>query len=424
MTNNPAVKGLRCLKCGREYPMGEHFGGCSACRTETNISNLAVEYDYEMLKKNINRQTFDNRDMSLWRYRELLPVVAESAVTMGEGMTPLVPCSRLAAQFGIDELYVKDEARNPTCSFKDRLCSVAVSRAREIAAPVITTSSTGNHGMAAAAYAARAGIPSVIFTMEHVSLSMKALMQSYGSKVIACHSSSDRWLLMAECIRHYGWYPVSTYTNPVSGSNYYGIEGYKTIAYEVAEALSWEVPDVFVMPVAFADGLAGVWKGFKELQILGLTDKLPRMVAAEAYGSLSIALKEGLDYAPEVAVSPSLAVSIAVNVSTYQGLKALWESNGSSIVFSDEEVLAMQQKLAAEEGLYSELSSVSSLVGAYRLRQSGEIKQNERVVCLLTASGIKDNSKSRAHLRPVPVINVDIAELREALKDSYGFPLG
>lgn len=423
MAKNSAIKGLRCLKCGQSYPLGEYFEGCSACRTDTHVSNLTIVYDYDMLKKKLSRQTFTNHGMNLWRYKELLPIDANNAVTLGEGMTPLISCTRLALQLGIDKIYMKDESRNPTCSFKDRLCSVAISRAKEIGAPMITASSTGNHGMAAAAYAARAGIPCVIFTLENVSQAMKVLMQSYGAKVVACRNPRDRWTLMSECTRRYGWYPVSNYTYPPTGSNYYGIEGYKTIAYEVAESLGWEAPDVFVMPVAFADGLAGIWKGFKELEILGLIDRLPRLVAVEAFGSLSTALKKELDYTPEVPMTPSVAVSIAVNISTYQGLQALKESKGTSVTFTDDEALVMQQKLAAEEGIYTELSSVASLVGAQKLRQTGEIRQDERVVCLLTATGLKDTGPTQSCTRPIPVVSADIAELREALKSSYGLHL-
>lgn len=423
MAQNPAIKGLRCLKCGQSYPLGEYFEGCSACRTDTTISNLTVVYDYAMLKGKLNRETFANRRMDLWRYQELLPVDPDNAVTLGEGMTPLIPCSRLADQLGIDELYVKDESRNPTWSFKDRLCSVAVSRAREIGAPKITISSTGNHGAATAAYAARAGIPSVIFTLESVPQTMKVLMQSYGAKVVACRTLRDRWVLMTECIRRYGWYPTGTYTYPPTGSNYYGIEGYKTIAYEVVEALAWEVPDVFVLPVAYADGLAGIWKGFKEFKTLGLTDRLPRMVAVEAFGSLGNALKKGLDYAPEVPMGPSVAFSIAVNISTYQGLQALVESKGTSVTITDDEVLAMQQKLGAAEGIYAEQSSVASLVGAAKLRKMGEIQRDERVVCLLTASGLKDTGTTASRLPAVPVVSADMSELEQALKSSYRFSL-
>src|SRR5919106_5105006 len=225
----------------------------------------------------------------LWRYRATLPVTAEP-VTLGEGATPLVHLDRLGRRLGLSKLYAKDESRNPTWSYKDRLCSVAVTHAVAAGARVVTISSTGNHGASTAAYAARAGLPCVIFTLDSVPDTMKTLMQAYGAAVVACPTSESRWALMRQGVERLGRYRTSGFIAPPVGSNPGGVEGYKTLAYEVAEDLGWTAPDVVVVPSSYGDGLAGIWKGWTELRALGLVGHAPRMIAAEPFGPLAHAL--------------------------------------------------------------------------------------------------------------------------------------
>lgn len=420
---NPAVKGLRCLKCNKIYPAGQYFEGCPSCRTEKSVSNLTVVYDYAEIKRTMKKEMLSSRSRNLWRYWELLPVPPSHAVTLSEGMTPLSICNNLGEELGLSKLYIKDESRNPTWSFKDRLCSVAVSHAKTISAPAITAYSTGNHGAAAAAYAAKAGLPCIIFTLKSVPKTMKTLMLSYGAKVITCNTFEERWLLIKECVNHLGWYPVTGFTNPPAGSNYYGIEGYKTIAYEIAEDFCWEVPEIIVLPVCYADGLNGIWKGFKEFKELGFIDRLPKLVAVEPFGPLTNALEKGLDYVEEVPKSFTLAFSIAANISTFQGLQALKESNGTALTVSDQEIMEMQHKLAGLEGVYSEMSAVTSLVGAAKIRESGFARGDDRIVCLLTSTGLKDPESTFPHAPEIPVVNADLKELTAALNRYYGFNL-
>lgn len=423
MAPNKDVKGLRCLKCDQTYPLGQYFEGCPSCRTEKSVSNLTVEYDYSAIKEKLNKGVFSSRCESLWRYWDLLPVDPDNAVTLGEGMTPLIECDRLGKELNISALFLKDESRNPTWSFKDRLCSVAVTHAKEINAPAVTISSTGNHGASTAAYAARAGLPCIVFTVESVPKTMKTLMQSYGAKVVACKTYSDRWTLMHECIKRFGWYPTSSYVSPPVGSNYFGIEGYKSIAYEIIESLSWEIPDVVVIPAAYGDGLTGIWKGFKEFKELGFINRLPKLVAVEPFGPLANALNKGINYVEEVPVFASVAFSIGANISTYQGLQALKESQGTAVTVQDDEIIKMQQQLGSTEGMYAEMSSVASLVGACKLRKSNWIEPDDKVVCFLTSTGLKDPATTAAHMPEVPFVNADIIELKGALKKYYNFPL-
>src|SRR5207249_2244807 len=191
--------------------------------------------------------------------------------------------------------------------------------------------------------AARAGVPCVIFTLASVPETMKTLMQAYGAAVVACPTSESRWELMRQGIERFGWYPTSGFVTPPVGSNPWGVEGYKTIAYEVAEDLGWTAPDVVVVPSAYSDGLYGIWKGWTELQALGLVKHAPRMIAAEPFGPLAHALERGLP-APEPvdAPAPSVAFSIASRYGTWQGLAALRESGGAGVRLTDEGVLEAQ----------------------------------------------------------------------------------
>jgi threonine synthase len=287
------------------------FAGCPRCRAQGVAVNLTVEYDLAPLA-GVTPATFAPGAGGMWRFRDLLPLRSARPVTLGEGGTPLVHLERLGARLGLPRLYAKDESRNPTWSYKDRLCATAVSHAVAIGARVITISSTGNHGASTAAYAARAGLPCVIFTMTSVPDTMKTLMQAYGAAVVACPTAEARWELMRQGVERLGWYPTSGFVMPPVGSNPWGIEGYKTIAYEVAESLEWTAPDVVVVPSAYSDGLYGIWKGWTELHQLGLVKSPPRMIAAEPFGPLAAALERGLDAPEPVQVpGPSIAFSIA-----------------------------------------------------------------------------------------------------------------
>ena len=241
------VLGLQCLRCRELFPPELRFAGCPRCGEAGIAVNLTVKLDLTGLAGLPSGQLHDpDAPRGLWRFRRLMPVSGEHPVTLGEGATPLVHLERLGRRLGLHRLYAKDESRNPTWSYKDRLCSVAVTHAVEAGARVVTISSTGNHGASTAAYAARAGLACVIFTLASVPDTMKTLMQAYGAAVVACPTSESRWALMRESVERLGWYPTSGFVLPPIGSNPYGIEGYKTIAYEVAEDLGWRAPDRLV----------------------------------------------------------------------------------------------------------------------------------------------------------------------------------
>ena len=422
MTTRARVVGLTCLRCHAVFEEGYRFTGCPACRAQGAAVNLSVKLDLSPLQ-GITPERFPITPRGLWRFSALLPVVASQPVSLGEGATPLIHLERLGRRLGLPRLYAKDESQNPTWSYKDRLCSVAVTHAVETGARVITIASTGNHGASTAAYAARAGLPCVIFTLASVPDTMKTLMQAYGAAVVACPTPESRWALMRQGVERFGWYPTGGFVLPPIGSNPYGIEGYKTIAYEVAEELDWTAPDVVVVPSAYSDGLFGIWRGWTELHALGLVKTLPRMIAAEPFGPLAHALERNLDVPERVQSNSSVAFSIASPYGTYQGLTALKDSHGAGVRITDEGIFEAQRALAREEGIFAEPSSIAALSAVMQLASQRTLDPEQTIVVVITSTGLKDPGASRAWLPPVPATPEDFDGLLAVLRDSYGLSL-
>jgi len=414
------LTGFKCLRCGREYPPGKMFRGCPQC-AGVKRSNLTLTYDYAAIRQAFTPKVLSQRPPTMWRYREFLPPKEENIVTLGEGMTPLVHCQTLGKELGLHRLYVKNEAINPTWSYKDRLASSAISMAAGFGVRVATVASSGNHGAATAAYAARAGLDSVIFTVQEFPLTMRTLMLAHGARVIAAPRPRDRWKLVEAALDAYDWYPMGNFTDPPIGSNPYGVDGYKTIAFEICEQLGWKAPDKVVMPVGHGDGFYGTWKGFEEFYQLGLVEQRPQMLAAEVFGPLKAALAQGLDYVPAVPSGPTVSFSVGVDQSTYAGLKVLLDSGGMAEIASDEQVMDMQLQLGAAEGIYAETASVLTLAVVKKLVQAGRIGADETVVAVVTSSGLKDPGATQQYLPSIPVVEPNLEALKAALAASYGY---
>lgn len=414
------VLGLACIRCGTRYPADHHAEDCDVCRPATR-SNLAVVYD-ETLRAPREKPSAD-AGHGLWRYGDLLPVDQLEGVTLGEGGSPLHALTRVGAQLGLSALYGKDETRNPTWSFKDRLACMAVSTARKMGAKVIVSSSSGNAGAAAAAYAAKAGLRCVIFTFKGTSGPMLTQMRAYGATVIACEHKDDRWKLMEHAVRNYGWFPTSPFFGPVVGSNPYGIEGYKTLAYEIVEQLGWQVPDWCVLPVCYGDALLGMWRGFEDMMAFGWIDRMPRMVAAETYGSIGAALAAGVDTPPDVRPNhQSIAVSINATRGTFQALDIVRKSDGAAVTADNDALIRWQGQLSRDEGLFVEASTAAGLAAVEQLARSGRIEKHHRVVSLLTASGLKDPATAAAAQGDMIQLPAGIGEAIAALKAADIFP--
>jgi threonine synthase len=416
------LTGLKCLRCGTEYPIQRMSRGCPECRGD-NRSNVACTYDYAGIERVFSKDLLSQRAPTMWRYREFLPPEEENIVSLGEGMTPLVKCTSLGTRLGLKNLYVKDESRNPTWSFKDRLASSSVSMALQFGANVITASSSGNHGAATAAYAARAGLDSVIFTVQAFPMTMRTLMQAYGAKVVAAPTPRDRWRLQQAGEEEFGWYSNHDIVYPAVGYDPYGQDAYKTIAFEICEQLGWRAPDKMVVPVGAGGSFFGSWLGFGQFSDLGFVEGKPQMIAAEVFGPLKNALSNGLDHVEVVPGGSTVAFSVGGDVSTYQALKVLLDSGGIAETASDDEIMDMQLELASSEGIYGEASGVLTLAVIKKLREMGKIDEDEVVVALVTSGGLKDPATTQRYLPEIPVVEPDLDALRKGLAEAYGYLL-
>lgn len=286
------VAGYACIRCHASFPpdLTIDSRGCPHCLGEAP-ANLQVVYravgSSPANHDGMNRRTAP----SLWRYADKLPCPETHAVSLGEGLTPLLPAETLGKQLGVPGLLIKDEGANPTWSHKDRFSTVAVSMARLKGARVVATASSGNAGASLAAYAARAGLKCVVVTFAGTAGAMLAQIRKYGATVVPLADKTHRWPFLASGVQRFGWFATSPFYAPVVGSHPDGIEGYKTLAYEIVEQMQGDVPDWCVLPVCYGDALAGLWEGFKGLFNRGEIERLPKLAAAEVHGSLARALR-------------------------------------------------------------------------------------------------------------------------------------
>ncbi|GCE31415.1 threonine synthase [Dictyobacter alpinus] len=374
---------LECPRCHAIYNADEQAHLCSCG------SPLLVRYDLAAVKQYLNKEMLQRREPSLWRYHELLPVRSpEHVVTLGEGMTPLLPLQRLGPSLQLD-LYVKDEGVIPTGSFKARGAAVGVSRAKELGVEVLAMPTNGNAGGAWATYAARAGLDAFVVMPEGAPLITRNECAISGAHLYLVNGLiSDAGAIVGRAVKSHGWYDASTLKEP------YRIEGKKTMGYEIAEQFQWEVPDVIIYPTGGGVGIIGIYKALQELQQLGwIGERLPRLVAVQSTGCAPIvkAWQEG--QAVSEFWKDSSTIAFGINVPKALGdflvLDAVRSTDGYALAVDDNDLLQAQADLASQEGLFVCPEGAATLVAARQLRASGWIKPSERVVLLNTGSGIK-----------------------------------
>ncbi|WP_207631269.1 MULTISPECIES: pyridoxal-phosphate dependent enzyme [unclassified Actinopolyspora] len=390
---HPRLRGLRCVRCGERSSLRSDTEGCRRCRADGVPAALLAEHELSGTDGGLLAERWSRRRDGMWAYRELLPVPGERAVTLREGATPLVA---LPAPAGgeLPEVLVKDERRNPTGSFKDRFYSAAVSWAAWQGARTVALASSGNAAVSAAAYSAAAGLDCVAVATPDIGEVWRGLVELHGGRMVYAADAAERWDVLRREADERGW-SVLTNTSAVPVSSLWaGVEGYKTLAYEIVEELG-AAPDAVSFPVSRGDGFAGMWAGFRELFELGLIGALPRMIAAERYPSLTTALREDLELPPEQPVDPaSLASSIGNPQATVMSLRVLRESGGTAVACSEEELRAATRTLA-RSGLAAERSSAASLAAVERLCRSGKLSRRDRVVQVLTSHAAHQPSTLR-----------------------------
>ena len=407
--------GLRCLSCDDSFPLDPKlFVGCTSCMSEQFQAPLDVTYDYP---ESAGGLLPDVPSPNLARYAPLLPPLVEG-LSLQEGGTPLARVPELASWVGMEgELYIKDESRNPTWSHKDRFAYLALCGAVEVKSQAVVVSSTGNHGAATAAYAAKAGLPCIVLASPQIPDAVRSFLLAYGAAVVIFPRRAA-WSIIGEGAHTGRWYPASTFTPTPTGAPY-GVEGYKTIAYEIWLQLDRRVPSMVFVPTGYGELLYGIWKGFRELRLLGLTDSAPRMVACEpaSLGPLREALSQGKPIAT-VSSRPTVAYAIAATVNGYRAVVAIEESDGLAVPVSDEQMREAQKQMG-RVGLWAEASAAASLAGLQVVTSQGEQVAGP-VVCIGTSSGFKDLSVGQEEL---PEADGSWDDLEEALMRYYGMVL-
>jgi threonine synthase len=378
------VTGLRCRECARPYP-AEALHVCDYC-----FGPLEVVYDYDRLRATLTRAQIEAGPQTIWRYAPLLPVSDPAPIDLGAGFTPLVRADRLAAELGLGELWIKNDTANPTGSFKDRVVSVALTKARQLGFKVAACASTGNLANSVAAHAARAGMVSVVFIPRDLEVAKVVTTAVYGGHLVAVDGTYDD--VNRLCAELASEHPSWAFVN-VNVRTYYA-EGSKTLAFEVAEQLGWTAPDHVVVPVASGSQLTKVARGFAELHQVGLLDDEPhvRVSGAQAAGCAPVAtaFADGADAIRPVKPN-TIAKSLAIGnpADGWYALQAVRSSGGELRAVTDDEILDGIRLLARCEGIFAETAGGVTIATLAKLAAEGVVRRDERVVAYVTGHGLK-----------------------------------
>jgi threonine synthase len=395
----PFVEGLKCRECARTYP-AEALHVCEFC-----FGPLEVDYDYEAIAASVSRERIAAGPQTIWRYADLLPADGNAPVDLGAGFTPLVRADRLAAELGLGELWIKNDTVNPTGSFKDRVVSVALTKARELGFKVAACASTGNLANSVAAHAARAGMKSVVFIPHDLEAGKVVTTAVYGGQLIAVEGNYDD--VNRLCAELTSEHPTWAFVN-VNVRTYYA-EGSKTLAFEVAEQLGWQAPDHVVVPIASGSQLVKIGKGFRELHKVGLLDDEPtvRISGAQAAGCspVATAFAEGVDHVRPVKPS-TIAKSLAIGnpADGWYALDTVRSSGGAVASVTDDEIVAGIRLLAQTEGIFAETAGGVTIATLAKLAEQGVVRRDERVVAYVTGHGLKTIEAVSPHVGPTATI--------------------
>ena len=404
------VKCAKCVKCGKEYPATPDVTTCECGGI------LDIVYDYDYIKSRLTKEKLAARkDLTMWRYRELLPIEEETENTpLRVGNTPLYEEPRLAEMLGLGHLYVKDDGLNPTSSLKDRASAMAVAKAKEAGKDIIACSSTGNAASSLAGNAAAAGMKTYIFVPSRAPKGKVAQLLTFGATVVSVQGNyEETFELSSKAIDRWGWYNRNAAVNP------YLSEGKKTVSLEICEQLQWKAPDYIAVAVGDGCTIGGVWKGLKDLYAIGFIDKLPRLISCQAEGCcpLNRAIEEKAPWHPmeENTLADSIAVGVPRNPD--KALQAIEESHGLVVNVSDAEIMAAQKLLGSVCGLFGEPAGVTGTAGVRKLCEMGVLGKDDTVVTMISGNGLKDVENAiKAAGAPISCPN-DMESLLRAFAD-------
>ena len=410
---NKYIRGYRCTVCGEFFETKEAMMTCPHCG-EKGI--LDVEYDYDALKQVLTKDYFkNNRDYSMWRYFPLMGIEEENIHKMLRiGWTPLVKSYNLSKELGLKELYIKDDGLNPSGSSKDRASGVAVLKAIEAGAKVISCSSTGNAASSCACHAAHMGIPAVIFVPKRAPIGKLTQISLYGATLVVVDGDyKAAFRLSKEAISKYGWYNRNAAINP------FMVEGKKTVSLEIAEQLNFKPTDWVVVSVGDGCTVGGVYKGFYELHKLGLIEKVPKILGVQSEGCEPFVKasreKSPLEECEENTLADSIAVGIPRN--PLKALRAVENSHGSWISVPDTEIINAMSLLGKTEGIFGEPAAVTSLAGLKKALEKGIISKDESVTIIITGNGLKDPNNAQKAISKPELMEPNINKLDIYLKE-------
>jgi threonine synthase len=380
------ISHLECSMCARSFFADRLQTICLDCQAP-----LLTRYDLDQVKVNLVRDGVSGRSRGIWRWHELLPVTTPAYIlTLGEGDTPHLHLARLGAEMGLSQLYLKDESLNPTGTFKARGLALAVARARELGVRQVIIPTAGNAGGALAAYAARAGLAAHIIMPRDTPVANVEECRITGAQVTLVDGLiSDAGKLAGELAISEGWFDVSTFKEP------YRLEGKKTMGYEIAEAFGWRLPDVILYPTGGGMGLVAIWKAFNELEQLGWLEdrKRPRLVAVQAEGCAPVvrAVSEAAEACETWHGAQTIASGLRVPKSFGDRLllRAIYDSQGTAITVTDQEIQAAQAILGRLEGIFAAPEGAANLAALYKLKSRAWVDAAERILLLNTGTGLK-----------------------------------
>ncbi len=405
---------LKCRECGHEYPKTP-IHVCEFC-----FGPLEVVYDYDLIKKNLTREKIESRGPNMWRYRELLPVDQEPTVGRQVGFTPLRRANRLARTLGVKELYIKNDTVNyPTLSFKDRVVSVALSKARELGFKVVACASTGNLANSVAANAAAGDFESFVFIPYDLEPTKVLGTMIYGTHLVGIHGTYDEVnRLCSEIAGKYRWAFVNINMRP------YYAEGSKSMGYEIVEQLGWQVPRHVVVPMASGSLLTKIDKAFSELEKIGLVaDNKAKIYGAQATGCapISTAVKNHWDIFKPVKPN-TIAKSLAIGnpADGFYAARTITRTGGWCDDATDEEIIAGIHLLAETEGIFAETAGGVTMAVTKKLIEQGRIPKDESVVLCITGHGLKTQEAIVGHLDKPPIIEPMIGEFEGLIKKIGG----